>query len=78
MIEIFVRDFLDKPHVVRMPGKLPQIHIGADMQVEEIQRHLADKISTAEFQKFEQLWGDDSYPREYLHDGEYLKIMDKS
>jgi hypothetical protein len=78
MIEIFVRDFLDKPHIVRMLGKLPQIHIGADMQVEEIQRHLANEISPAEFQKFEQLWSDDSYPREYVHDGKFLKIMDKS
>ena len=78
MIEIYVSDFIDKPHVVRIPGKLPQIHIGADMQFEEIQRDLADEISTAEFQKFEKLWSDDSYPREYVHDGKYLKIMDKS
>jgi hypothetical protein len=78
MIEIFVRDFLDKPHVVRMPGKLPQIHIGADMQVEEIQRHLANQISTAEFEKFTKLWSDDQHPRVFVKGENYLKIMDKS
>ncbi len=78
MVEIIVRQFLEKPFVVRMPGQLPQIHIGADMQMDQIKRDLSDQISTAEFQKFERLWVDDSHPREFKQVGEYLKIMDRS
>ena len=77
MVEIIVRQFLEKPFVVRMPGQLTQIHISADMQMDQIKRDLADQISTAEFQKFERLWVDDSHPRVFKQDGEYLKIMDR-
>lgn len=77
MIEIVVRQFLEKPHVVRTPGKLPEIHIGADMSLSQITNDLATEISTAEYEKFKQLYTDDSYPRVYLHGGDYLKIMDK-
>ena len=77
MVEVIVRDFLDKPHVVRLPGKLPEIHIGSDMKLEFIQEHLADQISTAEFEKFRQLWSDDQHPRVFVKGENYLKITDK-
>jgi hypothetical protein len=77
MIEIIVREFLESPHVVRMPGRLPQVHIAPEMQLDQIKKDLAEELSTAEYQKFEKLWTEDSYPREYLHEGAYLRIMDK-
>jgi hypothetical protein len=78
MIEVVVKESLEKPYVVRVPGQLPQIHIGADMQIDQIRKELANEISTSEFQKFEKLWTDDSHPREFMQEGDYLKIMDKS
>lgn len=77
MVEIVIRQFLEKPHVVRAPGKLPEIHIGADMSLSQITNDLATEISTAEYEKFKQLYTDDSYPRVYVQGGDYLKIMDK-
>ena len=78
MIEIVVRQFLEKPHVIRLPGKLPEIHIGADMSLSQITNELATEISTAEYEKFKQLYSDDSYPRVFMHGENYLKIMDKT
>jgi hypothetical protein len=47
------------------------------MQLEFIQEHLADQISTAEFKKFKQLWSDDQHPRVFVKGENYLKITDK-
>jgi hypothetical protein len=77
MIEIIVRDDIESPQVVRVPGQLPQIHIKTGMQMAEIKAGLAGKISTSEYQKFEKLWSDDSYPRVFVKEDNYLKIMDK-
>jgi hypothetical protein len=78
MIEIFLRQDIDAPEVVRNPGQLPQVHIRTGMQIEQIKKELEGKLSAAEFEKFEKLWSDDSHPREFLQEGDYLKIMDKS
>ena len=77
MIEIVVRNFLEKAHVIRMPGRLPEIHIGTDMNLNQIRSDLGTEISSDEFEKFQQLYSDDSYPRVFLHGGNYLKITDK-
>jgi hypothetical protein len=77
MVEVIVRDNLDKAYVVRAPGKLPEIHIGVDMHLDLIKEHLADQISTAEFEKFTKLWSDDQHPRDFIKGENYLKIMDK-
>jgi predicted house-cleaning noncanonical NTP pyrophosphatase (MazG superfamily) len=77
MIEIIVRDDVESPHVVRNSGQLPQIHIKADMDIEQIKEGLVDKVSTAEIQKFEKLWSDDSHPRVFVWEKDYLKIMSK-
>jgi hypothetical protein len=78
MIEIVIREDIDSPDVVRLPGQLPQIHVSPNMNFNQIKNGLEEKVSTAEFEKFEKLWSDDSHPREFLQEGEYLKIMDKS
>ena len=78
MVEIVVREYLDRPHVIRIPGKLPEIHIGSDMSMNQIINELSTEISTAEFEKFKQLYTEDSYPRVFMHQGNYLKIMDKN
>lgn len=77
MIEIIVREDIDVPQVVRVSGKLPQIHIKPGMNLDQLRVELAGKLSTAEFQKFEKLWSDDNYPRHFAKEGDYLKIMDK-
>ena len=77
MIEIVVREDIETPYVVRASGQLPQIHVNPAMNIGHIKKELGEKISTAEFQRFEKLWGDDSHPRQFLKEGEYLKIMDK-
>lgn len=77
MVEIVIREQLDKPLVIRMPNKLPQIHIGANMRLSQITKGIASEISDEELKKFKQLFCDDSYPREFLHENNYLKIMDK-
>jgi hypothetical protein len=78
MVEVIVQDNLDKAFVVREPGNLPQIHIGAQMHLDLIKEHLKDEISAAEFEKFRQLWSDDQYPRMFVQGDNYLKIMDQS
>lgn len=77
MVEIVIREFLDKPRVVREPGNLPQIHIGANMRLSQITKGIEGQVSDDEFAKFKQLFCDDSYPRDFLHEADYLKIMDK-
>ena len=77
MVEVVVNEQLERAHVIRVPGKNAQIHIGKDMNIDEIKEHLADQISTAEFQKFSSLWSDDQYPRTFVQGENYLKIMDK-
>jgi hypothetical protein len=77
MVVVFLRDNLDKAYVVREPGKLPEIHIGVDMHLDLIKEHLANQISTAEFEKFTKLWGNDEHPRVFIKGENYLKIMDK-
>ena len=77
MIEIIVRDDVESPQVVRKSGQLPQIHIKADMNIEQIKEGLIDKVSTAEIQKFEKLWSDDNHPRVFVWGKDYLKIMSK-
>jgi hypothetical protein len=78
MVEVIVRGNLDKAYVIREPGKLPQINIGDQMDLDLIKEHLKDEISTAEFEKFKQLWSDDQYPRTFVEGENYLKIMDQS
>ena len=78
MVEVIVQDNLDKAFVVREPGRLPEIHIGAEMHLDLIKEQLANQISTAEFEKFTKLWSDDQHPRIFVKGENYLKIMDKS
>ena len=78
VIEIVVRENLDKSCVIRKPGKLPEIHIGADMSLSRIENDLGSEISTAEFEKFKKLYCDDSYPRVFTKSDHYLKISDKN
>jgi hypothetical protein len=77
VVEVVVRENLDKAYVLRAPGRLPQIHISAEMHIDLIKEHLADQISAVEFEQFENLWTDDSHSREFVKEGNYLKIMNK-
>jgi hypothetical protein len=78
MVEVIVEDDLDKAYVIRAPGRLLEIHIGSDMHLDLIKEHLADQISTAEYEKFTKLWSDDQHPRVFIKGENYLKIMDKN
>jgi hypothetical protein len=77
MIEIFVKGDIEIPKVVRNSGRPVQVHIGTGMNLDLIQEHLAGQISAAEFEQFEKLWTDDSHSREFVKEGNYLKIMNK-
>ena len=77
MVEVVVRENLDQAYVLRASGRVPQVHISAEMHIDLIKEHLADQISAAEFEQFEKLWTDDSHSREFVKDGNYLKIMNK-
>ena len=77
MVEVVVRENLDKAYVLRAAGRVPQVHISAEMHIDLIKEQLADQISAAEFEQFEKLWTDDSHSREFVKDGNYLKIMNK-
>jgi hypothetical protein len=39
MVEVVVRENLDKAYVLRAPGRLPQIHISAEMHIDLIKEH---------------------------------------
>ena len=78
MVEVVIKNELEKAYVVREPGALPQIHIGTDMNLEIIREHLSNQVTQAEFDKFTKLWSEDVYPRVFVQGENYLKIKDKN
>ena len=78
MVEVIVEESIDKPFVVRLLGQVPQIHIGSKMPISQIRKELANELNVDEFQKFEELWTNDTYPRKFKQEGDFLKITDES
>jgi len=78
MVEVIVEESIDKPFVVRLLGQVPQIHIGSNMPISQIRKELANELNVDEFQKFEELWTNDTYPRKFKQEGDFLKITDES
>lgn len=78
MVEVIIMDTFDKAHVIRTPGKLPEIYVSTGMNLDSIKQDLAGQISTAEYERFVKLWSDDQYPRSFEKGENYLKIMDKN
>ena len=78
MVEVIIMDNLDKAHVIRTPGKLPEIYVSTGMNLDSIKQDLAGQISTAEYERFVKLWSDDQHPRSIEKGENYLKIMDKN
>jgi hypothetical protein len=77
MIEIHLCDDGQQPRVIRTAGEKTQVIVSQSMSADEILAKLVIELEADEYQSFLNLWSNDSHPRVFNKQGEYLVIKDK-
>ena len=77
MLEIQVVNTEQVPEVIRRAGEKVRVIVSARSNAEDIRSSLTQQLSVDEYQSFMNLWSNDSYPRIFDQQAEYLIIKDK-
>lgn len=77
MIEIHLCESTEPPSVMRNSGKNTIVKVSQGMELNQILSKLTLELTPQEYQLFINLWSNDSYPRVFNKQGEYLVIKDK-
>jgi len=77
MLEIHVVHTEQVPEVIRRAGEKVRVIISSTSSTEDIEDSLTQQLSDVEYQSFMNLWSNDSYPRIFDQQADYLIIKDK-
>ena len=77
MVEIQLVHPEQVPEVIRRAGEKVRVIISTTTSIEDIEDSLAQQLSVGEYKSFMNLWSNDSYPRVFDQQAEYLIIKDK-
>ena len=77
MLEIQVVNTEQVPEVIRRAGEKVRVIVSASSNSEDIEELLTQQLSVDEYQSFMNLWSNDSHPRIFDQQAEYLIIKDK-
>lgn len=77
MLEIQVVNTEQVPEVIRRAGEKVRVIVSARSNSEDIEDLLTQQLSVDEYQSFMNLWCNDSHPRIFDQQAEYLIIKDK-
>ena len=77
MLEIQVVITEQVPKVIRRAGEKVRVIVSASSNSEDIEDWLTQQLTVDEYQSFMNLWSNDSHPRIFDQQAEYLIIKDK-